>query len=380
MPMNVEGLVIGGGPAGLAAAAEAARYGVEVMLVDERKIVGPAAEVTMLTSSLAWGIFPGGIVGVVTPGESLDVAPGITIIATGAQDRLLPFPGWEHPSVVTAAEALELTCATSTRLRWIVAGIGEIGAQTVLALRELGHQVVAYVDVLGADGDVSGSMGALHDGSRQADFLCLACGRQPLNELAWLSGCAMEHRPDRGGYVPVLTDFVATSADGVLVAGDAAGLCGPETAALEGQLAGLVAAERTGRIARPEAAARRRALLEDVRAARERDQASLAAWVPMMWEAEDRYVRAALAQPDTLLCRCEQVTGRQVRAAVDDGALTPGDVKRSTRAGMGECQGRHCRPLIARAVSVLTGLTVHEASPLSFRPPVRPVPVAQLIT
>ena len=99
-----------------------------------------------------------------------------------------------------------------------------------------------------------------------------------------------------------------------------------------------------------------------------------------MWELEDRCVRAALAHPDTLLCRCEKVTGPMVRAAViDDGAVTPGDVKRIVRAGMGECQGRHCRSLITRAVSMLTGRAVGAESPMSFRPPVRPLVLAQLL-
>jgi len=417
MPMNVECLVIGGGPAGVAAAAEAARLGVEVMVVEERKTVGaglPAAgvgEVTTLTSSLVWGVFPAGVVGVVTPGESLDLAPRVTVIATGAHDRLLPFPGWEHPAVVTAGDALDLARAASTRLRWIVAGIGEVGVRVALALRDLGHRVVTCADA-SADAGAGEGTRALRDAGveilaghiigraagqdrlehvelqllsgsgapvrRQADFLCVAYGRQPVNDLAWLSGCAMEHRPDRGGYVPVVADFVTTSVDGVLVAGDAAGLCGAETAALEGRLAGQAAAERTGRAAHTRAAGSR-TLLEDVRAARTRERAALAAWVPLMWELEDHYVRAALAQPDMLLCRCEQVTGRQVRAAVDDGALTPGDVKRATRAGMGECQGRHCRSLITRGVSVLTDRPAPVASPMSFRPPVRPVPIAQLI-
>jgi bacterioferritin-associated ferredoxin len=104
--------------------------------------------------------------------------------------------------------------------------------------------------------------------------------------------------------------------------------------------------------------------------------AVLGAWMATMWDLETHYVRGALIQPETVLCRCETVTARQVAVAVDDGALTPGDVKRMTRAGMGECQGTHCRALIARGVSLLTGRAAEAEPPMSFRPPVTPVALA----
>ncbi len=414
-PIDVECLVIGGGAAGLAAASEAARFGVEVMLVEERKTLGAGpstAHLTALTSSLAWGIFPDRIVGVVTPGESLDLAPRVLILATGSQDRLLPFPGWEHPSVVTVDDGLDLARATSARLRWIVAGIGEMGAQVALALRRLGQDVVAYADASPDGSTAGGTAAALRDarvdvlagflvdqvrgrdridevelqprsGSLKpirlgAEYLCVAYARSPLSTLAWLTGCAMQHKADRGGYVPAVQDGVATSAGGVFVAGGTAGLCRVETAAAEGRLAGFMAAERLGRT-KGSAAGERRALIDAARAARENDMAALGTWMSTMWELEDRCVRRALSDPGTVLCRCEVVTSEQVRMAINDGALTPGDVKRVTRAGMGECQGTHCRSLIARAVSVLTGRAADAEPPMSFRPPVKPLALSQLL-
>jgi hypothetical protein len=82
---------------------------------------------------------------------------------------------------------------------------------------------------------------------------------------------------------------------------------------------------------------------------------------------------------DVFLCRCELVPGPAVRDAFDDLASAPGDIKRATRAGMGECQGQHCRSLIARAAAVRTGRPVALEQPLSYRPPVRPIVLAQLI-
>jgi len=403
-PMEVECLVIGGGAAGLAAASEAARLGVDVMLVEEGKIFGAgapgavsaAAQMTALTSSLAWAIFPDRTVGVVTPAESLDVIPRVLVLATGSEDRLLPFGGWEHPSVVTVQDALDLARNTSARLRWVVAGIGEMGAGVAQALRSVGQDVVAYADasagaslggtvvtrVLGRDRldevELQARAGLSKPIRLAADYLCVAYARSPRSTLAWLSGCAMEYGAVQGGYVPVVRDGVMTSREDVLVAGDAAGLCLVETAAAEGRLAGFVAAERVGKI-QGSAGPERRALVDAAQAARRQGASVLRTWTSTMWELEEHYVRGAMIQPETVLCRCETVAARQVGVAVDDGALTPGDVKRMTRAGMGECQGTHCRSLIARAVSVLTGQPVEAEPPMSFRPPVKPLALSQLL-
>jgi NADPH-dependent 2,4-dienoyl-CoA reductase/sulfur reductase-like enzyme len=395
--MPVDCLVVGGGAAGLAAASEAAHCGVEVVLVDERKSLGGVdARVTALTSSLAWGLFPDRIVGVVTPGESLEVIPRVLILATGSEDRLLPFPGWEHPSVVTVADGLELASNTSARLRWVVAGIGEMGAGVARALRGLGQDVVAYADASSASSmggtivtravgrdrldevELRSMNGSSPPARVGADYLCAALARAPRGALAWLSGCTMEHRSDQGGYVPVLRDVVTTSEDDVLVAGDAAGLCFPETAAAEGRLAGFKAAERLAGV-RGSDGGDLRMFMNAARESRERDAGALRAWTSTMWELETYYVRAALADPENVLCRCEAVSAMQVGGAVQDGALTPGDVKRATRAGMGECQGTHCRALIARAVSLLTGRPAEAEPPMSFRPPVRPLALSQLL-
>jgi NADPH-dependent 2,4-dienoyl-CoA reductase/sulfur reductase-like enzyme len=139
MAMETELLVIGAGPAGLTAAAEAARLGVETILVDEhrasggmlallgetpvRAAHGPAASAdlrrvlhaeaaragaTLLSQALAWGIFEDLLVGVLTPGESLEIKPKALIVAAGAADRPMPCPGWALPYVLNAQEALRL--------------------------------------------------------------------------------------------------------------------------------------------------------------------------------------------------------------------------------------------------------------------------------
>jgi hypothetical protein len=169
----------------------------------------------------------------------------------------------------------------------------------------------------------------------------------------------------------------------MFAAGDASGLCRPETAALEGRLAGMLAAARVGKGSGSEADASRRdasgSLGDRVAAARRDDAAAMSAWLGVMWHLEERCVREALGRADTHLCRCELVSGPVVGASIDDIAVTPADVKRATRVGMGECQGQHCRSLIARAVAIRTGRPPGLDHAMSYRPPVRPITIGQLI-
>ena len=84
---------------------------------------------------------------------------------------------------------------------------------------------------------------------------------------------------------------------------------------------------------------------------------------------------------DYFICRCEDVTFASIAEAITQGARTPQEIKLRTRAGMGMCQGRVCRPAIdslltqqtnATRPETRTGLTVHD--------PVRPVPLCALAT
>lgn len=73
------------------------------------------------------------------------------------------------------------------------------------------------------------------------------------------------------------------------------------------------------------------------------------------------------------VCRCEEVSEREIREAVRAGARSAAEVKRWTRAGMGICQGRTCRRLVERIIAEELGIKASEVEPSSFRPPVRPV-------
>ncbi|MBN2858696.1 MAG: (2Fe-2S)-binding protein [Sphaerochaetaceae bacterium] len=71
------------------------------------------------------------------------------------------------------------------------------------------------------------------------------------------------------------------------------------------------------------------------------------------------------------ICRCEEVTLREIEQVIDEGYHTLDDVKRITRAGMGLCQGRSCSKVIARIISQRTGIPIEEILQVKYRFPVR---------
>lgn len=173
-------LVVGAGPAGLAAAAMTAAQGLDTMVVDERPQPGgqyykqPAAEfpadprgldrqfrdgrrliaralaagVRHLGGAVVWGAFDGPSLAVTVDGETFVVRPRRLLIATGAYERPLPVPGWTLPGVMTtgAAQTLLRSYRTTPGRRVLVAGNGPLNFQVARELVRAGSKVVAIVE------------------------------------------------------------------------------------------------------------------------------------------------------------------------------------------------------------------------------------------
>lgn len=82
---------------------------------------------------------------------------------------------------------------------------------------------------------------------------------------------------------------------------------------------------------------------------------------------------------DKIICRCEEVTEKEIKAVIAAGAETIDEVKKWTRAGMGLCQGNTCRRLVSEMIHKATGRIMSEITPATFRPPVRPIKIEYLI-
>jgi thioredoxin reductase len=320
--MKCELAVIGGGPAGLCAAVEAARRGVQVTLIDENRKAGGQlfkqihrffgseehlagirgitignmlladAEklgVNVLLDTVAWGLFPDRQLGVTGPEGAEVIEPQRVVVATGALENALSFPGWTLPNVMGAGAAQ--TMINVNRVlpgsKVLIVGSGNVGIIVAYQLLQAGAEVVAVVEALP---DVKGyqvhaskivRMGvpilcnhtitrALGGASVEkaeiamvdkgfnpvpgteimldVDLVCIAVGLRPLAELCFMAGMKFEYLPALGGHVPVHGADMQTTLPGVYVAGDVSGIEEASSAMEEGRLAGIAIAMAMGRI------------------------------------------------------------------------------------------------------------------------------------
>jgi NADPH-dependent 2,4-dienoyl-CoA reductase/sulfur reductase-like enzyme len=380
------------------------------------------------TNAVVWGIFDGLGVALGTETRSELLRPRAIVLATGAYEYVSPFPGWTLPGVMTpgAGQILAKTMGVTPGERVLVAGTGPFLLAVAAQLVKLGIRVLAVLEasprapwlslplhgwrtpgilreglgywralararvpvrfgrmVVSASGDES-LQSVVHapvdrrwlpDRSRaeseDADALLIGYGFVPRVQLAQVAGCRLELRPSVGGWVPCRDANLETSVPGVFAAGDGAGVAGSLVAAHEGRLAGLAAARRLGAIDERALARARRPI--------DRELARLA---PIR-RALDRISLlqpglASLVDDDTTICRCEEVTWREVRGAMRSGCTHYRSLKVVTRVGMGACQGRFCWPSASRLLAGEAGCDLAELGPASARPPVRPVTLGAL--
>jgi NADPH-dependent 2,4-dienoyl-CoA reductase/sulfur reductase-like enzyme len=383
-------------------------------LIDEARKVG----VDLRSGVLVWGGFQGDGFAAVAGGRSFRFVPKATIIAAGAYERPWPVPGWTLPGVMTtgAAQTLWRTARRLPGRRVLIAGNGPLNLQLAAELIEGGAEVVAVVEAakrpslsqLGAlstmlatapglvadglryhlrrraggaqmihghvvasvtEGGNGLSVALAPGGGFDVDVLCVGYGFEPSNELLRLLGCGHEYDPARRHLVTRRDPDCRTDIAGVYALGDCTGLGGARVALAEGTIAGLAAAADLGHAL--DVARRDRALAD--RARHRRFQQAL-------WSLYLAPPHAAhLLTPETVICRCEEVTFGEIELAPADEIESAGAVKRRTRLGMGRCQGRYCTPVLENLLAEKCGRPRGEFTGFAPRVPVKPLPIGEIV-
>ena len=200
------------------------------------------------------------------------------------------------------------------------------------------------------------------DRTFEVDIVCLGYGFQPSSEILRALGCRHTFDDRRGQFVVVTDEEGRTSVDGVFGIGDCTGLVGARASLAEGTITGHAAASELGhRQPGPFEESEARAKHELKRHRR------FQRWLWSLYAAPQLGVQ--LATPDTLICRCEEITLRQIDEALSDGPLPIGDLKRATRVGMGPCQGRYCGMILSELVARSHGAALDESMRFAPRMP-----------
>lgn len=375
-------LIIGAGPAGMAAALAAAPSGASIVVIDDNPAPGgqiwrdgPNAQVPVAARRMRSKLAVCANVRIHS-GTRVISAPALhtllledaehgwtlqwktLILCTGARELLLPFPGWTLPGVTGAGglQALVKSGLPVAGERIVVAGSGPLLLAVAASAHKAGAKVVRIAEqarlaavlgfaarLVGSPGKALQALALISPQYRTSSHVVAVQGQGRVQSVQLQQGGQLvEIACDRVacgfGLVPntqlgqllgcnltptglAVDTWQATSQAGIYAAGECTGVGGSERALVQGRIAGLAAVG--------DAAAAQNLWPERSRwAAFAQQLARSFALNPQLKQ---------LPQANTLVCRCEDVPYAALQACA---GWT--DAKLHTRCGMGACQGRIC--------------------------------------
>lgn len=318
--LRYEMICVGAGPAGLAAAVEAAKNGVQVVVFDEndcpggqlfkqihkffgsrehrakergfnigRRFLDQAREVgaEVALNSVVLGIYENGAMNVMIGDRIKQVRAQKILVATGASENMIPFPGWTLPGVIGAGAAQTMANIHGIRPGndILMVGSGNVGVIVSYQMLQAGSRVAAVIDAAPKIGGyavhaakvarsgvpffMSHTIKEAHGDDRvkaatiiqvdkswqpvpgtekrfDVDTICIAVGLNPATQLLGMVGCKMVQVPALGGRIPAHDLNQETTVKGIYVAGDVSGIEEASTAIIEGRIAGLAIAHGLG--------------------------------------------------------------------------------------------------------------------------------------
>ncbi len=446
-------VIVGAGPAGTRAAAALVRHGIRPVVVDEAPASGgqiyrrqpasfkrtaktlygfEAAKATRLhrtfealagaidyrPSTLAWHVHERVLHLFDVTSERFGELPfDALIIATGAADRVIPFPGWTKAGVFSlggSQVALKYqACAVGRRpvflgtgpllalvaYQYLKAGVVPAavldatpsavklrhapgllarpsafakGLYYLASLRAHGVALESGVTPLGVEGEPAVEALVYRDAKGRerrlaCDAVAFGYGLQSESQLAELAGAEVAFEPLSRQWLPKTDADGRATPRGVYLCGDGACVRGADVAEAGGELAAYAAlADLGGDVPHARIALLRRKMARGARFAR-----ALQRVFPV-----PHHFAEALAD-ETVLCRCEMVSAGELRrAALTLGADEINRAKALTRVGMGRCQGRYCGITATTVLAAAAKVPVEQVTGLRPQGPVKPVPIA----
>jgi sarcosine oxidase subunit alpha len=407
--LHADVLVVGGGPAGLAAARAAAGQGAAVLLIDENPSLGGHTRfrpggpvdtslppnVTVLTDTTIMGWYLDHWLFAVRGHTLLKIRARAVVVAAGAYEAPLVFENNDLPGVMLGSAVQRLIHLYGVRpgRQAVVVAANDDGWQVAADLRDAGVRVAAIVDerdrsacasphlealsahmpvfwrhtILGAQGSgaVNGARVARVSGDQAVDtataqtltcdLIAVSVGWTPAIELLHQAGGNTAYDEQRGEILPVQMP------PGIYVAGRAAGTHTVANQLDEGRLTGRNAAAHAGFGAAPSAS---EAEALRLRRATEARRTSVRVSVP--------------GRKKRFVCYCEDVTTKDIETSIDEGYNSLELLKRYSTVTMGPCQGKLCHNNAMHLCARANGWTVAQTGTTTYRQPQTPVELGAL--
>ena len=372
-----------------------------------------------LAGASVWGLLRENEIAVSFSGGTRQIRAARVILATGAIERPFPIQGWTLPGVMTAgaAQILLKSSALVPTGHTLLAGCGPLlwllawqylnagvrldaildtalaanwrralrhaaafaaspylakGLRLMLDVRRAVRVVAGVVEIAAEGGERIEAVTYRTERGRferlPADMLLLHQGVVPNVNLAMSANVAHRWSDTQLCWVPCVDRYGSTAVPHIAVAGDGAGIAGAEAAEARGRLAALAAIRGLKRgfpVGEEERIARQS--LDRYERGR--------AFLDRLYQPAPHFRRP---RGDTLVCRCEEVTARQVLETAALGCPGPNQMKAFLRCGMGPCQGRFCGLTVTELMAEARGLPCAEIGYYRLRPPVKPITLAEI--
>ena len=458
---NVDVVVLGAGPAGVAASKAASQEGAKVIIIDENASAGgqiyraPPNEfqphnsfkspefqegekqrkilsnsnVKTLFNHRVWSISSDLVISTIGANGLGSLHPKSIIIANGALERIIPFPGWTLPGVIGLAASTILLksqfvipgqstvvagCGPlliavaygiiksggkvsaiidlNGQLDWMKvfpkllsrpdqllkgmnwfatikkAGVKQYNRYTVTNARQVGNMLRVSIAPINSNGMIIGSK---KEKFVEGECLTIGHGLFPSTEITRLLNAKHIYDKLKGGWVPVIDNYFRSSIPGVYIAGDATGISGAFSAVQKGRIAGITAVRDLNMMSQQNFEAK---VKSERNMLKKNENFGKAAVSLMSLKPE----LINIITSETIVCRCEDVSRSEIDEAISSGARDMNQLKAWTRCGMGPCQGRTCSDAIEAILASKLG-NRELAGQWTGRTPLRPMPIDEII-